>query len=378
MRIALLTDGIYPYVLGGMQKHSYYLAKYLAQQKVEVLLYHTGPAEANTTELSGFTKDELSFIHSVYIPFPSVGKYPGHYVLESYLYAATIYRDLLRQNDVHFIYAQGFTGWKLVHAKKNGSKLPPIGINFHGVEMFQKAPNLNVRLQHLLLRTPVKYNLRHADIVFSLGGKLTALQEAITLKPVLEIPIGIERNWIGEFARENRQTRKFIFIGRYERRKGIEELQQVLKELDTNYSFEFIFIGPIPEEKQLRKDNIKYLGLIKEEQEVKHVLRDVDVLVCPSYSEGMPTVILEAMASGLAIVATDVGAVRTMVSEENGWLIPPANKKALRQAIVEAIELGAQSLHKKKEASLQLVIKSFTWDTVIKKTIDVMSNLVTF
>ena len=40
MRIALITDGIYPYVMGGMQKHSYFLAKFLAKNKIYVDLFH--------------------------------------------------------------------------------------------------------------------------------------------------------------------------------------------------------------------------------------------------------------------------------------------------------------------------------------------------
>ena len=40
MRIAIFTTGIYPYITGGIQKHSYYLAKYLAKNKIYVDLYH--------------------------------------------------------------------------------------------------------------------------------------------------------------------------------------------------------------------------------------------------------------------------------------------------------------------------------------------------
>jgi hypothetical protein len=42
MRIALLTNGIYPFQIGGIQKHSYYLAKYFAKEKVTVDIYHSG------------------------------------------------------------------------------------------------------------------------------------------------------------------------------------------------------------------------------------------------------------------------------------------------------------------------------------------------
>jgi len=371
MRIALLTDGIYPYVLGGMQKHSYYLAKYLAKSQVLVDLYHTGSSEANTTELQGFSEEELAFITPYYVPFPSVSKLPGHYVLESYLYSEQVYKLLKDKEPVNFIYAQGFAGWKMIVEKKKGIPLPGIGVNFHGVEMFQPPPNFNVKLQHLLLKAPVKYILKNADYVFSLGGKLTIIQDKLTFKKILEIPIGIEKHWLEESTLiEKDKIRKFVFIGRYERRKGVEELQEVINELSKKYAFSFNFIGPIPADKQLKFEHVKYLGLIKDENEIKQILQSSDVLVCPSYSEGMPTVILEAMACGLAVLATDVGAVGLLVQEETGWLIPAGNKAALSDAFVQAITCDEMVLDSKKINARNLIKEKYTWEKVITFTLN--------
>ena len=375
MKVALLTDGIYPYVLGGMQKHSYYLAKYLAKNSINVLLYHTGPGDADTGKLVGFTKQELSFITSMYIPFPAISNLPGHYILESYKYSSLIFDSLIKAEGVDFIYAQGFSGWKTIREKTKGLGLPPIGVNFHGVEMFQSAPNLHAKLQHYLLRVPVKYNLTHADIAFSLGGKLTSIQEKLASKKVVEIPIGIEKAWLNKSEiRKSKKKRTFVFIGRYERRKGIEELQEVLSKLAENNEFEFYFIGPIPENKQLKRENIHYSGYVSEEAEIKKIIQLADVLVCPSYSEGMPTVVLEAMASGLAVIATDVGAVSELVKRDTGWLIPKSDTSALGAAIVEAINIPDAQLYVKKETAYNLVAHKYTWEEVIKKIILVIEE----
>jgi len=58
LKIALITDGIWPYVMGGMQKHSYYLCKYLAQNKVNVDLIHFNRSKLDITDLSVFSEEE--------------------------------------------------------------------------------------------------------------------------------------------------------------------------------------------------------------------------------------------------------------------------------------------------------------------------------
>ena len=78
MKILLLTDGIYPYVMGGMQKHSYNLCKYLARAGVEIILYHC--VEQGTKKpvfLHGFSGDELKLIKQQCFYFPKLDNFPG-------------------------------------------------------------------------------------------------------------------------------------------------------------------------------------------------------------------------------------------------------------------------------------------------------------
>src|SRR4051812_9811811 len=134
MRVALITDGIWPYVLGGMQKHSYYLCKYLAKNGVEVDLFHFNQSNYNIARLEFFTDEEKKYIHPTVIPFPDSAKGYGHYLVNSYRYSLTVYeklKDSLSNYDL--IYAKGFTGWHFVREKQRSKLLcPPIAIKFHG------------------------------------------------------------------------------------------------------------------------------------------------------------------------------------------------------------------------------------------------------
>jgi glycosyltransferase involved in cell wall biosynthesis len=90
----------------------------------------------------------------------------------------------------------------------------------------------------------------------------------------------------------------------------------------------------------------------------------------------MPNVILEGMSRGLAVIATDVGAVPAMVDSRNGWLIKPMNKAELINALREAMHLPAELLQQKQLASIQRVQSEFTWEEISARTEAAISHLV--
>lgn len=379
MKVALITDGIAPYVIGGMQKHSFYLAKYFAKQGVEVDLIHYNQSAFDINALDVFTNEEKKYIHSIVINFPSSKPFPGHYVFQSYKYSCIAYNAIKHKlAEYDFIYTKGFSGWKLITEKKKGNvSCCPIGVNFHGYEMFQYAPEFKAKLQQQLLKPFVKKITQQADVVFSYGGNITNIIKSIGVvqQNIIEMPSGVESDFISKaLATHTKAHTKFVFLGRAERRKGIIELNATLTKLiNSNAVFSIEFIGPIPNELKINDAKIMYHGETRDTKKIKKILSQADVLICPSWSEGFPNVILEAMASGLAIIATNVGAISDMVSEKNGWLIPPFNQKALLTAMQEAIE--KRELNEKKEISLTLMQEKFNWDIISKQLVNCITHL---
>ena len=375
MKLLILTDGITPFVIGGMQKHSQNLARELALQGHSVTLFHcvTGnnklPERVDLTNVFG--EKAMQNIESICMRFPAPSWYPGHYIKESYIYSRMLYKRIeSRLNDFDFIYAKGFTAWHFLEQKKKGKKIPPIGVKFHGYEMFQQAANFRLRIESYLLRQPVQWNTRNADAVFSYGGKITELilSLGVDRSKIVEIPTGIDSSWVVQEINPTKgDIKHFCFLGRYERRKGIHELHEALQQLREE-NFHFHFIGPIPQSKQFKHRNITYHGTLKEPAAIQSVLDSCQVLVTPSHSEGMPNVIMEGMARGLAILATPVGAVQAVVDESNGWLVTPGDANALAQCIQSINHMTKVDLAEKQHASL-LRIRQFTWEEIARLTI---------
>jgi len=132
------------------------------------------------------------------------------------------------------------------------------------------------------------------------------------------------------------------FISRIFELKGIEDLIVVSKQILNEYeNVIFIIAGKGSLEKKLeneakRTKNIMYLGFRKD---VPDLLAISDIYVLPSYSEGLSPAILEAMASGLPVVTTNVGSNPDInINGKHGYLINPGDQFNLKKNIINLIQ----------------------------------------
>jgi len=129
-----------------------------------------------------------------------------------------------------------------------------------------------------------------------------------------------------------------LFIGRLTRQKGVDVLLRAARELSGRIDARFVVVGDGPDRMQLQHlatefglRNVEFTG---PSQRVPELLAEADVLVLPSRWEGMPNVVLEALAARCPVVGTDVVGTRDLIRDgENGLLVPPDDHGALSAAI---------------------------------------------
>ena len=156
-----------------------------------------------------------------------------------------------------------------------------------------------------------------------------------------------------------------IFLGRLGKRKGIYDLLEVLtehkNELEGKLEFLFGGDGDIDEvlsiiNKAKLSDIAKYQGWVDGEKK-EFLLNSADAYILPSYNEGLPISVLEAMSYSLPIISTNVGGIPEILkSGENGFILEPGDKKAIYKAIKELISdnnkaraMGVDSFKKVQE-----------------------------
>ena len=363
LKLLFLSDGLAPFVTGGMQQHSVLLVKYLAPLVGHITLMHCGrtngevPNMKDVSDVIGNPKN----VRIVGVSFVDRGRLPGHYLRASKRLSASYRNEAGYLEEYDAIYAQGLTGNAFLN------KHPKVMVNLHGLEMFQPGFTLRERLAKSWIRPIFKKQIANSWRSVSLGGRLTDIlySQDVPKDRIAVIPNGIESSWLlGEaelLARAERrkgQSIRFVMVGRNEYRKGLHVLQEAMASLPN--PMELHMIGDWPTWDN-GIHNVVHHGVIRDKSELMALIDECDVLLLPSLSEGMPTVILEALARGLEVIASDVGACSELVDRR--LLLPPADPERLSQAIAE-----------QASACSRYPLDRFVFDEIARKTLIMLGD----
>ena len=127
------------------------------------------------------------------------------------------------------------------------------------------------------------------------------------------------------------------YVGRLSAEKAPEVLLRAVR--GTGALVLFAGDGPLRSglEAEAAGAPVRFLGFVRD---VGQVLAAADVLALPSRTEGLPMAVLEAMAAGLPVVASAVGSLPEVLGEGAGWLVPPGDVGALRDALGQLTDPG--------------------------------------
>jgi len=211
----------------------------------------------------------------------------------------------------------------------------------HGGELPRKFFANRPALTSFLRRT-----LRIPDLVVVLAQiELNAYKEFIPGQQVVALPNGIDCrpfSAVPTVRSDPTHPLQIVYVGRIAREKGLYETLQGLRLAhELGVDARLVIGGSGVEEPRLRRyaqalgiaNRVVFVGPVFGNDKVK-LLSGADVMVLPSYSEGLPYALLESMAAGVPVIATPVGAIPDVVSHDiHGFLVPPRDGKAIAEAI---------------------------------------------
>ena len=206
-------------------------------------------------------------------------------------------------------------------------------------------------------------------------------------KECLVVYRGVEVEKIEEIEPNQEIGKKYennvivTFVGRLIDGKGVHDLLEVLGRLNKKGVLCFV-IGSGPQKKKLLElakkfrisDKVIFFGH-KNFHETMGILKVSDIFVNPSYTEGLPTSVIEAALCKKAIVATNVGGTPEIIhNNESGYLIEEKNVKMLK----EKLELLIDNEEKRKtlgERAYLEVSQKFTWQNSTEKYLQIFNDL---
>lgn len=169
-----------------------------------------------------------------------------------------------------------------------------------------------------------------------------------------------------------KDTIKILFVGRMIKDKGIIELIKAYTKLKQQYDIQLILAGEGPLFKKLKQENkdIIFTGSLTN-QDVMRLYNSTDIFINPSYSEGLPTTVLEAGLMKCAVVATNVGGTAEIIEDGKEGLLCKPEVLDITKKLENCIKdknlrmTLSQNLHEK-------VKKQFSWDNTTNKIVEII------
>jgi colanic acid/amylovoran biosynthesis glycosyltransferase len=246
---------------------------------------------------------------------------------------------------------------------------PPYSFTVHGPEEFERAGALAL---------DAKMERAKFVVAVSRFGR-TQLQQrhSAASTPVIEvIRCGLDQSFQTEAATPAGATRQLVTVGRIEAQKGHSILLDAAAQLaGTGEDFHLVIVGDGTLRGQIEaqaralglRERIEFTGWC-DEREVRRQILAARALVLASLSEGLPVVLMEALALRRPVVCTAVGGVTELVeSKVCGWVVPPGSAKAMAEAMQEALNAPVEQLRRMGDEGAERVRRLHSVEHEVQK-----------
>ena len=376
MKVVLSTWTVYPFHgFGGVERYYYNLAKSLKAESIDVTIVASG--KPSNVRCNGINFKLL----------PPDIKNLKLKQMWLWFFGRNVQRYL--QNN-GFDILHGTEGTYPYSKLKNRST---VLMHCLGLAPFQN-PNLWIKMYNFLFAYYRNYLAYHkADAVAAEGRPQMKELERIFNVPISKmytLHAGIYINEITDAIKKSKLTRKeigvddadivLVNVNRLATNKGVSYLIEALAQLNKEINVKLILIGTGPEEDKIKKQ----INRLRLKEKVKHfknipdkmlyqLLGLADISVTPTLFEGLPTVVLEAMAAGKPIVATDIPEMSQVVyNGKNGFIVQCRDAKAIVNAVMKIYD---KNLQKKMSIQSRKIIKDYDWPYVTKETIKIYEKI---
>lgn len=242
-----------------------------------------------------------------------------------------------------------------------------------------------IHFYHFIAKPLIKLIWRKAFKVItnSQGLRNLALQTCPEV-PIEIIPNGVNCNIFQPANVKSLSKLNLLYVGRFSKQKGLEYLPPLMKILKEKLAipFHFNLIGDGPNLQEIKEkieksglsEHVSFCGWVVDRYVLSSYYKNSSIFVFPSLFEGMPNAILEAMASGLAIVASNVAGNEELVRDgENGFLHNIGDVEGLAESIIHLAN-SPELIEQYGRRSREIAIEHYSWSHVTDNYLNLLSK----
>jgi glycosyltransferase involved in cell wall biosynthesis len=157
------------------------------------------------------------------------------------------------------------------------------------------------------------------------------------------------------------------YVGRISKEKNVKVLLKAFRRLEKEYNLHLLMVGDGPEEEKAEFKELKNCTITGFISDVENYLPAMDIFVMPSTTETTSLATLEAMSSGLPVIATKVGFIKSYIIRNHNGLFFPQNSSSLLAEKIERLLGNPELSQKLGENARKTVAYSFSWERSINR-----------
>jgi N-acetyl-alpha-D-glucosaminyl L-malate synthase BshA len=232
--------------------------------------------------------------------------------------------------------------------------------------------------------------IKNANAVIALTKDMQQRIKEMYNRDIFIIPNGVDLKRFSYLSRKEirvnlnikDEEKIILFVGNLRPVKGVKYLIEAIKLIrDKNKNVRLFLVGDGTEREYLENltkeyDLEKYVNFLGKISNLKipEYMMASDLFVLPSLSEGVPLVILEAMASGLSIIASNVGGLPEIIHDkENGFLVEPGQPEKIAEKVLQLLE--NEPLREKMSKNNKDKAKEYDWKAIVVRLEEVYSTM---
>jgi glycosyltransferase involved in cell wall biosynthesis len=283
--------------------------------------------------------------------------------------------DIVGNLTDHYLLAPVCIGAKLAKARCIGRVV--------GILPTGKNASLIKKARKQIARLAERFSLKIADKVLCVSHNLKRqlVERGTEEGKITVISQGVDIHFFGtrSFERLSKKPRSILYVGRLVKNKGVDKgIEAYLRIKKKHPELKFIICGHGKEGHRLMREygrlkDIRFNGFVPRDK-LRDIYLTADILFLPSQSEGLPNVVIEAMASKLPVVATGVGELPNLLSNERGVCTSGGDMVSLSRGLDQMIKNDNLRISCAENA-YQYILKNHSFEAVREHTLKFFSDL---